>query len=52
MAYATLKGLIDRPPTIETLFENEAVKIDRITVRGQITPESVCLVHPKNHIRE
>ncbi len=39
MAYKTLDGLLDRPPLIETLFENDSIKIDRITVRGQITPE-------------
>ena len=27
-----------RPPLIETLFENKSVKIDRITVHGQISP--------------
>ncbi|MBZ9770997.1 hypothetical protein [Mesorhizobium sp. CO1-1-8] len=48
MTYETLKGSIDRPPTIETLFENNIVKIDRITVRGQITPAGVFPDEPSN----
>jgi hypothetical protein len=48
MSYQTLKGAIDRPPVIETLFENDTVKIDRVTVRGQITPEAVFPEEPSH----
>jgi hypothetical protein len=48
MSYKTLRGAIDRPPVIETLFENDVVKIDRITVRGQITPPGVFPDEPSH----
>ena len=38
MAYLTTRGVKVQPPAIETLFENRAVKIDRVTAQGQITP--------------
>jgi len=38
MSYQTLRRAQSRPPIIETLFENQSIKIDRVTVRGQITP--------------
>jgi hypothetical protein len=38
MTFETIKGLVDRPPLIETLLQNTAAKIDHIRVNGQITP--------------
>src|SRR5262245_24579060 len=38
MTFQTLGHLKDQPPVIATLTENTNVKIDRVTVRGQITP--------------
>ncbi|NHZ36782.1 hypothetical protein [Massilia rubra] len=48
MTYQTLKGVLDRPPIIETLFENEIIKIDRVTVRGQITPPDIFPEEPSH----
>lgn len=41
-----LVGKTDRPPVIETLFENNSVKIDRISARGQISPPGEFAAEP------
>jgi quercetin dioxygenase-like cupin family protein len=39
MTFQMLGALKEQPPVIETLFENTTIKIDRVTVRGHITPK-------------
>lgn len=38
MVFINKGNLAERPPVIETLFENKSVKIDRVTARGQVSP--------------